>query len=229
MNVPQREYTFIDQRSLPVGTIFCIGRNYASHAREMSAPLPAEPLVFLKPPQAYVPHGGVVRRPQWSTQLNYEVELVVVMGRDAEDVSAAEAHKYIAGYAVGLDMTLRDVQSEAKKRGEPWARAKSFATSAPISAVVPASRFESSTPHFELRLLVNGTIRQSGATLQMERSVPVLVEYLSQVYGLRAGDCIFTGTPEGVGVVEPGETLEAHLLVGVETACSLSATIEVKA
>lgn len=195
---------------MPVGTMYCIGKNYAAHAREMGGEVPASPVVFLKPPAAYLPDGGVIRIPSFSELVHHEVEMVIVIGQDCANVSRAEAVQYIAGYGVGLDMTLRDVQNEAKKKGEPWAVAKGFVTSAPISAIAPAAQFEG-IPDFDLTLTVNGAIRQSGSTRMMERPVDVLIEYLSSVFTLRRGDCIFTGTPEGVGPVQSGDKLHAKL------------------
>lgn len=203
-------YTFSDGTQLPIGTMYCIGKNYAAHAREMGGDVPASPVVFLKPPAAYVPNGGAVRIPSFSQLVHHEVELVVVIGKDCANVSRAEVADYIAGYGVGLDMTLRDVQSEAKKKGEPWAVAKGFVTSAPISTIVPASQF-AGIPIFDIALTVNSEQRQVGSSAAMERSVDMLISYLSEVFTLRRGDCIFTGTPEGVGAVTRGDTLHAEL------------------
>lgn len=203
-------YTFSDGTQLPIGTMYCIGKNYAAHAREMGGEVPSSPVVFLKPPAAYLPNGGTVRIPSFSQLVHHEVELVVVIGKDCANVSRAEAANYIAGYGVGLDMTLRDVQSEAKKKGEPWAVAKGFASSAPLSTIVPASRFEG-IPTFDIALAVNGEQRQAGSSSAMERPIDMLIAYLSEVFTLRRGDCIFTGTPEGVGPVASGDTLHAEL------------------
>ncbi len=214
-------YTFGDGTVMPVGTMYCIGRNYAAHAREMGSEVPGSPVVFLKPPTAYVPDGGVVRIPPFSQLVHHEVEMLVVIGEDCSSVSREDAHRYIAGYGIGLDMTLRDVQTEAKKKGEPWAIAKGFVTSAPMSAIIPAAQF-GSIPDFDLTLHVNGQLRQSGTTRDMERPVDMLIEYLSSVFALRRGDCIFTGTPEGVGAVHSGDTLRAELIGGVALEVSVA-------
>lgn len=205
-----RMYTFSDGTQLPIGTMYCIGKNYAAHAREMGGEIPTSPVVFLKPPAAYVPNGGTIRIPHFSQLVHHEVEVVVVIGENCANVSRQEAGNYIAGYGVGLDMTLRDVQSEAKKKGEPWAVAKGFVSSAPISEIIPASRF-SGIPDFDVLLTVNGKQRQVGSSAAMERPIDMLVAYLSEVFTLRRGDCIFTGTPEGVGPVASGDTLHAEL------------------
>lgn len=203
-------YTFSNGDTMPIGTMYCIGKNYAAHAREMGGEVPSSPVVFLKPPAAYVPNGGSVRIPAFSQLVHHEVEMVVVIGEDCDSVPRNEAHRFIAGYGVGLDMTLRDVQTEAKKKGEPWAVAKGFTTSAPLSSIIPASQF-SGIPDFDIALHVNGHLRQSGTTRDMERPVDMLIEYLSSVFTLRRGDCIFTGTPEGVGPVQHGDALRAEL------------------
>lgn len=205
------EFQFTDGTTLPVGTMYCIGRNYAAHAREMGADVPTAPLVFIKPPTAYVPDGGSIVIPSYSSNLHHEVELVVIIGADAENVNTVDALFYVAGYAVGIDATLRDVQAEAKKKGEPWSVAKSFRTSAPVSVCVPAREVTADEP-LELLLTVNGELRQHGFTSHMERSVAELVAYCSSVFGLRRGDCIFTGTPEGVSQVHQGDTLHAELV-----------------
>lgn len=202
-------YTFSDKQSqLPIGTMYCIGRNYAAHAREMGAEVSVDaPLVFIKPPSAYVPHEGTVMIPSFSQNLHHEVELVVVIGKDGDSIPEQEARDYIAGYAVGVDLTLRDIQTKAKQKGEPWSTAKSFRGSAPISAVVPPEALDDANA--ELLLYVNDELRQKGNTQQMERNVPSLIAYISSVFGVRRGDCIFTGTPEGVAQITPHSYVKA--------------------
>ncbi|MFN8366557.1 MAG: fumarylacetoacetate hydrolase family protein [Candidatus Kapaibacterium sp.] len=214
------EYTFTDGTSLAVGTMFCIGRNYANHARELGNEVPESPIVFLKPPTAYVANDGVVEIPSISNNMHHEVELVVVIGKDCRNVTIDEVESCIAGYAVGIDFTLRDVQNSAKQKGEPWATAKGFYASAPISAVVPASTY-TGIPDFDLQLEVNGVVKQQGSTTHMERSVEELVVYLSSIFGLQKGDCIFTGTPEGVGKVERGDMVSCTLRNVVELSVNI--------
>lgn len=201
-------FVFTDGSTLEAGTIYGIGKNYAAHAREMGGEVPQSPMVFLKPPASLLPDGGTVVYPDFSTNLHHEVEMVVVIGEDCADVPASKAQSVIAGYGLGLDMTLRDIQNAAKQQGSPWAVAKGFRTSAPISRILPSSLF-THIPDFELELNVNGMLRQKSNTTFMERSVETLIEYLSSVFTLRKGDCIFTGTPEGVGQVVSGDTLAA--------------------
>jgi len=205
------EYEFTDGRKMKVGTMFCVGQNYSKHAQEMGSEVPKDPIIFLKPPIAYIPDGGKVILPAISNLPHHEVELVVVIGKDCDDVSIDDAVKYIAGYAVGLDITLRDIQNKAKKDGHPWAVAKGFRTSAPISRIVPASQFADEIPFFVLELKVNDDMKQFTNTREMERNVAVLISYLSGIFGLREGDCIFTGTPEGVGEIKHGDRLHAEL------------------
>jgi 5-carboxymethyl-2-hydroxymuconate isomerase len=154
----------------------------------------------------------VIKIPDFSNLCHHELELVVVIGKHCSNIDKSEAYKFIAGYAVGIDVTLRDIQNSAKQKGQPWAVAKGFVTSAPISQVISSEKFDGNVPDFELRLLVNGEQKQYGNTKDMERSVPELIEYLSKVFTLNPGDCIFTGTPEGVGQIKKGDKLVAELV-----------------
>ncbi len=193
-----------------VGKILCLGRNYAEHAREMKAEIPTTPVVFLKPSSALISSGETVIIPPISRELHYEVEMVVVVGKDGRAIPRASALDHVAGYAVGLDMTLRDVQADAKKKGLPWSVAKGFDTSAPVSDAV--SRTRVTDPHaLILTLKVNGDVRQRASTGEMIFKVEDLISYLSTIFTLERGDLIFTGTPEGVGEVRPGDRLEAEL------------------
>ena len=195
---------------VPVGKIVALGRNYRDHAREMGEAGDEPPLLFFKPPTALLPDGGQVVRPRYSLNLHHELELVVAIGRPGRHIAAAHAKAHILGYAVGLDMTLRDVQTEAKRRGHPWSVAKGFDTSAPLSAVVPAAEV-ADPDELVIELKVNGDLRQRGRAGDMILRVPELVAFVSDVFTLDHGDLIFTGTPEGVGPVLPGDVLEATL------------------
>ncbi len=200
----------INGESFPIGNLYCIGRNYSEHAREMGASITTDPLVFLKPSSALVPSGETVFLPTFSSLVHYEVELVVLISKDAVRISEAQASDHILGFAVGIDFTLRDIQEQAKKAGTPWALAKGFLGSAPISPYVPFAECPD-MESLEISLSINGTQKQHGLAKEMEHSVPALISYLSRVFGLRRGDCIFTGTPKGVGPVESGDKLEAKL------------------
>lgn len=190
--------------------LLCIGRNYAAHIREMGdvEALPEEPVVFLKPPTALIGDGGTVVIPAMSSEVHHEVELVAVIGRRAQHVSEAEAMDHIAAYAIGLDMTARDLQARAKEQRAPWCVAKGFDTFAPLGPLTAAEGV--SDPHdIELRLSVNGELRQVGSTAAFIFRLPFLISYLSRIFTLEPGDLIFTGTPEGVGPLSPGDVLEA--------------------
>lgn len=199
-----------------VGKIFGIGRNYREHAAEMKADVPTVPVVFLKPPSAVIHNGDDIVIPKISNEVNHEGELVVVLGSGGRDLTGSSASGAVLGYAAGLDMTLRDVQGVAKKKGLPWTVAKGFDTSAPVSEFVPAETLPPD-PVFEVVCRVNGEIRQKVRTSEMIFSIPALIEYLSSIFTLGRGDLIFTGTPEGVGVVRAGDVVEAELTGYVST------------
>jgi 2-keto-4-pentenoate hydratase/2-oxohepta-3-ene-1,7-dioic acid hydratase in catechol pathway len=198
------------ETTIPVGKIVCLGRNYAAHVKEMKAEIPEKPLIFLKPSTAIVHDGGCVVTPPYSSDLHHEVEMVVAMGKTARNVSEQSAMEHVSGYGVGLDMTLRDLQAEAKKLGQPWTVAKGFDTSAPVSEFAP--REEVPDPHsLAISLKVNGMLRQSSNTRNMLIRVESVISYISSVMTLEPGDLVFTGTPEGVGSVRPGDIIEAEL------------------
>jgi 2-keto-4-pentenoate hydratase/2-oxohepta-3-ene-1,7-dioic acid hydratase in catechol pathway len=203
-------YKFNNGKRLKVGTMFGIGKNYAAHAKEMGGGVPEEPIIFLKPSTSYVANNGAVILPPISQNVHHEVELVVVIGKDCRNIKKNQAWDYVAGVAVGIDVTLRDVQHKAKEKGEPWAVSKGFFTSAPISGVIPIEDLKSK--FFDIELFINGVLKQKASTKTMERSVPELIEYISKVFTLSKGDCIFTGTPEGVGKIVKGDKLIAKLL-----------------
>lgn len=196
--------------TLQPGKLLCIGRNYAKHAAEMKSEVPEEPIVFLKPATALVGHDGSIVLPAMSEEVHHEVELVVVLGKGGRHIPAEEAMGYVEAYAVGLDMTARDLQSVAKQKGQPWSVAKGFDTFAPLGTLVPAEAV--ADPHdLEITLRVNGEVRQHGHTGDMLFSIADLIAYCSRIFTLQAGDLIYTGTPEGVGPVQDGDELEAVL------------------
>jgi acylpyruvate hydrolase len=196
---------------IPVGKILCIGQNYPAHAKEMQSSPPKEPVFFLKPSSALLASGGVIEIPSISNDVHHEVEMTVLIGRGGKAIPLADALSHVAGYGIGLDMTLRDVQAEAKKAGRPWTLAKGFDTSAPVSEFIPASRV--ADPHaLQVRLAVNGAVRQSSSTSVVTFRVDALIAHLSRFITLERGDVIYTGTPEGVAQVKPGDRLEAALL-----------------
>lgn len=196
------------KKSLSIGKLLCIGRNYAKHAAEMKSDVPDEPMVFLKPSTAVVRSGGIVVLPRQSRDVHHEVELVAVIGEGGRHISRDDALSHVAAYGVGLDVTARDVQSTLKERRHPWSVAKGFDTFAPLGPLTPAD--EIGDPQaLQIELRVNGDVRQSGTTADMIFPVAELVHYCSQIFTLEPGDLLYTGTPEGVGPVEDGDVLEA--------------------
>lgn len=195
----------------PVRRIWCVGRNYAAHAREMGHdPDREEPFYFQKPADAIVPSGGIMAYPPMSKDLHHEIEMVVAIGRSGRDIPAEKANEHIFGYGVGLDMTARDLQAVAKKLGRPWVMGKSFDQSAPCSALRPAARIGHPTSA-RIWLDVNGKTRQDSNITHLIWNVPETIANLSKYVELVAGDLIFTGTPEGVAAVNKGDRLEGHV------------------
>jgi len=200
----------LPQQSDPVhvGKLLCIGRNYADHAAEMSSDVPDEPMVFLKPASALVRTGGTVQLPPQSHEVHHEVEFVAVIGKQGKNIPEDEALDHVAAYAVGLDMTARDLQAKAKERRHPWSVAKGFDTFAPLGPLTPASEIKN-PQDLTLRLSVNGDVRQEASTERLIFAVRNLVQYCSQIFTLTPGDLLYTGTPSGVGPVEDGDELQA--------------------
>ncbi|SMF15877.1 fumarylacetoacetate hydrolase family protein [Pseudogulbenkiania subflava] len=207
----------LNGQNIRVGNVFCIGRNYAAHAAELGNAVEAEPLVFLKPTSALAGAGEPLHLPAYSRDVHHECELVLLIGRGGHDIPESAALQHVAGYAIGLDMTARDVQSIAKQKGLPWTKAKGFRGAATVSAFVPAERV-ADPGLLEFSLQVNGETHQQGDTRLMLFPVPAIIHYLSTVYGLSEGDLIYTGTPEGVAAVKPGDRLQLdlHGLVSAE-------------
>lgn len=196
-------------QELQTSSIYGIGLNYAEHAAEMQSARPAEPVVFLKPASALVAGGGPIAYPAQTSELHHEVEMVLLLGQPAWQLPLEQAHQVIAGIGVGLDLTLRDRQAEAKAKGRPWALAKGFAGSAPVSDFLAASQLDYG--QLAISLEVNGELRQQGNTADMLFSAAELVAYLSTVFRLQRGDLIFTGTPAGVGPLHHGDQVLARL------------------
>jgi uncharacterized protein (TIGR00369 family) len=206
---------------LRVGKILAVGRNYAEHIKEMGGGEGTLPVLFLKPPTAIVHDGGTVRLPKGMGEVHHEAELVAVIGRPGRAIPEEQALEHVTGYAVGLDMTLRDLQADAKKKGEPWDLSKGFDTSAPVSAVTPRGEVGDGSG-LALSLDVNGHRRQEANTDMMLRPVARLVADASKLMTLERGDLLFTGTPSGVGPVRAGDRLE----VRIERVGSLTVHVE---
>ena len=193
----------------PVHRIYCVGRNFAEHAKEMGATVDkSAPTFFLKPADAVVASGSAIRYPSGTADLHHEVELVVALKSGGRDIAAAAALEHVYGYGVGLDLTRRDLQAKAKQKGMPWDTAKGFDQSAPVSEIVPASR-SGHRAQGELVLTVNGQVRQQGDIAEMVHSVPEIIAELSKLFELKAGDLIYTGTPSGVAALVRGDRFRA--------------------
>ena len=198
-------------QEFPVGRIYCVGRNYAEHAREMGHdPEREPPFFFMKPADALVQNGAEIPYPQATKDLHHEIEMGVAIGRDGGDIAVEQALDYVYGYGVGLDMTRRDLQGEAKKLGRPWEMGKAFDNSAPCTALKPAAMI-GHPARGAIWLKVNGKITQKGDLSELIWNVPETISYLSKLVRLRAGDLIMSGTPAGVGPVKPGDRLEGHV------------------
>jgi fumarylpyruvate hydrolase len=195
----------------PVGRIYCVGRNYAEHAREMGHdPEREPPFFFMKPADAIVPNGATIPYPQITKDLHHEIEMVVAIGKGGADIAVDTALDHVFGYGVGLDMTRRDVQGEAKKMGRPWEMGKAFDNSAPCSALKPVSMVGHPAKG-AIWLKVNGKTTQQGDLSELIWNIPETIAYLSKLVTLRAGDLIYSGTPAGVGPVNRGDRLEGHV------------------
>lgn len=194
----------------PVHRIYCVGRNYEDHAKEMGFTGREAPFFFMKAADAvrFVGDGetGSMAYPTLTKNLHHEIELVAAIGTGGKNIAAADAHKHIYGYAVGLDMTRRDLQNEMKKQGRPWEIGKAFEQSAPIGPIVPVAE-AGDVEKAEIALQVNGTDRQRSNVSKLIWSIAETIEHLSAAWELQPGDLIFTGTPEGVAAVVAGDTL----------------------
>lgn len=204
----------------PVRRIYCIGRNYAAHAREMGADEREPPFFFLKPADAIVQNGATIPYPPATKNFHYEAELVAAIGKGGANISVDDANNHIFGYGVGIDLTRRDLQEEAKGMRRPWDMGKGFDASAPCSEIYPASSIGHPTDG-AITLTVNGETRQSGDIGDMIWNMPESVSYLSGLVTLEPGDLIYTGTPEGVGAVNRGEEIVVH----VDGVCDLTLKI----
>ncbi len=194
----------------PVHRIYCVGRNYEEHAKEMGFTGREPPFFFMKPADAVlvVQHGmtGQMPYPSLTQNLHHEIELVVAIGKGGKNIQAADAAQHIYGYAVGLDMTRRDLQGEMKKQGRPWCIGKGFDHSAPIGPIMPAAA-AGDVAHAEIWLKVNAADRQRSSVSKLIWNIGETIEHLSAAWELQPGDLIFTGTPEGVAAVSVGDTL----------------------
>jgi len=206
----------------PVHRIYCVGRNYADHVREMGGnPDREPPIFFAKPADAVVPNNARIPYPSRTKNFHHEIELVIAIGKGGRDIAVAQALEHVFGYAVGNDLTRRDLQSEAKDNGRPWDTSKGFDRSAVLSAITPAAQ----SGHLRsgrIWLKVNGQMRQQADLSELIWSVPEVITELSTFFELQPGDLIYTGTPAGVGALKKGDRIEG----GIDGLDELSTTIE---
>lgn len=198
------------KEEVPIGKIVCVGRNYAAHAKELGNDVPEFPVIFLKAASNVIYSGENVIHPKYSNNLHHEVELVLYIGKAVKNANDEEAENAIHGYAIGLDMTLRDLQFEFMKKGDPWTLSKCFDTSAVLSEIVLKKDYKL-RGNENISLYVNNSIRQNSSIKNMLFSPVQIVKYISEKMTLEKGDLIFTGTPEGVGRVTVGDKIYAQL------------------
>ena len=205
-------YIFKDgsRKNVSIGKLVCLARTYKRHAEEMHTKVTKDPLLFLKPASSVIFNGESIIIPDMSKILHHEVELGIVIGKKCKNVSQRESLDYVLGYLIALDITARDIQTEAKKNGWPWSIAKGFDTFAPISEVVLKEDLPNPN-NIDISLKINGEIRQSSNTSHMVYSIERIIEFISHIMTLEQGDLIMTGTPEGVGEIIKGDILEAGL------------------
>lgn len=199
-----------NQEEIRIGKIVCVGQNYAAHIEEMGSKPSKFPVVFLKTASCIIPSGGEIVHPDYSTEMHHEIELVLLIGETVKNGTPEEAERAIAGYAVGLDMTLRDLQSEYKSKGQPWTLAKVFDTSGVLTEFVKADEYSLNLDE-TISLSVNGIERQNSKLKAMLFNPIEIVEYLSSRMTLEKGDLIYTGTPAGVGKVIPGDKISGRV------------------
>jgi acylpyruvate hydrolase len=190
--------------------IFCIGRNYAEHARELGNAIPTEPLVFMKPPTALLKSPCDFYMPDFSDNVQHEIELVLRISKNGKHIAEKFAHKYYDHIGIGIDFTARDLQNKLKDKGSPWEIAKAFDGSAPIGEFMPLANF-ADLSNIDFSMTRNGQTVQQGNTRDLIFSFDVLVSYLSRYFTLQQGDLIYTGTPEGVGKVAIGDDLRGYI------------------
>ncbi len=197
-------------QEFPIGKILCIGRNYAEHIRELGNETPDAPVIFMKPASSVIGEGETIVIPPYSSDCHHEAELALLIGKGGKDIPPERVMEHLAGFGVAIDLTLRDVQAELKKKGLPWEIAKGFDTACPLSAFVPPER-AGDPQDLSIRLSVNDELRQDGSTALMIHSIPAIVSYMSGIFTLEPGDVILTGTPAGVGPLKSGDQVVAEI------------------
>ena len=208
------------QKTYNVGKIICLGRNYLDHIRELGNKVPDRAVIFCKPASSLLEDGGKIEIPAYSNDCHHELELALLIGTTGKNITEKAALSHLAGYGIALDLTLRDLQSELKGKGLPWEIAKGFDTSCPISDFVPVQQVNNPN-NLQLKLVINGEIRQDGNTAQMMRTVEEIIAEVSTFYTLEPGDIILTGTPAGVSQIKSGD----HLKGTIEQVGSLQVSV----
>jgi len=212
---------FLDHdRKFEVGKIVCVGQNYVKHIEEMSAKRSKQPVLFLKPSTSILHIGETILLPNFSNEVHHEVELALLIGKKAKSINQQDWKSHIAGTTVALDLTLRDLQSEAKEKGLPWSVSKGFDGSCPIGNFKPFCEADS-LDNLKIQLKKNGELKQSGNTSQMIFPPEVLIAYISTIFTLEPGDIVLTGTPAGVGQLQSGDEIEAD----IEKVASITFTV----
>ena len=205
---------------IAIGKIVCVGRNYAAHAKELGNEVPDKPVIFMKPSSSVIYSGGEITYPSFSNDMHHEAELVLLIGETIKNADEQTAESAVKGYSIGLDMTLRDVQAELKKKGSPWTIAKCFDTSCVLTDFISTNDYKL-TMNESISLSVNDIKRQD-EKLNLMLFPPVqLVQYISSVMTLEKGDLVFTGTPAGVGPVKPGDKITASIDNVAELFCTV--------
>ena len=207
-------------KEIEIGKIVCVGRNYTEHAHELGNEVPKKPVIFLKPASAVIYSGDEIKYPSFSSEMHHEVELVLMIGTNVKDANLDEAENTIAAYGVGLDLTLRDIQSKLKQKGHPWTIAKCFDTSAVLSEFVLKEDYNL-TLEEEIFLSVNDEEKQRDKLNKMILKPLEIVQYISSLMTLEKGDLIYTGTPKGVGILNKGDQINA----GIEGIAKLTARV----
>jgi acylpyruvate hydrolase len=203
-------YIVLQEEKINVPKILCLGLNYAEHAKEMKSDKPETPVIFMKPSSAIIHDKEKIVIPDISNEVHHEVEVVLLIGKDGKNIPKDKALEYIDGIGIGLDLTLRDIQKEAKAKGRPWTVSKGFDTSAPVSEFVSIEKI-TDLNNLSFNLKINNEIKQSGNTSDMLFKPDEIISYLSTIFTLQKGDLIYTGTPEGVGQIVSGDKLLASL------------------
>ena len=208
--MPAQTARFKNGDSVPIGKILCIGRNYVDHIHELGNEVPSAPVIFMKPASSVIYDGGCIVIPPYSRDCHHEAELAVLIGTPGKDIPEDQALAHVAGYGVAIDLTLRDVQAELKKKGLPWDIAKGFDTACPLSTFSSVAAV-ADPQKLQILLSVNGQERQNGSTGLMIHTVARIISHLSSIFTLEQGDLILTGTPAGVGPIVSGDRVVAEI------------------